>query len=185
LSYMGRPRLFSREEVLEKALPLFWKRGYADTGLKDLEEATGVNKSGLYSEFKDKEDLYLAALRHYVNTRRRDLLAQDPPGWGNIEAYLKLRAASKDGLKGCFAVNSMREADLLPDAAQAMVNENRDALKALLRRNIEAERTRIPAEAITEMISTFLSGLAIELNMKVGKSPARKVEDLMRVLRAL
>jgi AcrR family transcriptional regulator len=177
--------LFSREEVLEKALPLFWKRGYADTGLKDLEEATGVNKSGLYSEFKDKEDLYLAALRHYVATRRRDLLERDPPGWDNIEAYLRTRAASKAGILGCFAVNTMREAELLPDEAHAIVDENRNALKAALRRNIEAERTRIPADVITEMITTFLSGLAIEINMKVGKSPLRKVEELMRVLRAL
>jgi AcrR family transcriptional regulator len=182
---MGRPRQFSREEVLEKALPLFWKRGYADTGLKDIEEATGVNKSGLYSEFKDKEDLYLAALRHYVKTRRRDELMRDPPGWGNIEAYLKARAASKDGSKGCFAVNSMREADLLPGEAREIIDGNREALEALLRRNIEPEKPRLPVEAITEMILTFLSGLSIEINMKVGKSSTRKIEDLMRVLRAL
>lgn len=182
---MGRPRNFSREEVLEKALPLFWKRGYADTGLKDIEAATGVNKSGLYSEFKDKEDLFLSALRHYVGTRRRELLSQDPPGWGNIEAYLKLRAGSKEGLKGCFAVNSMREADLLPAEAQAIVSENRNELKRLLRRNIEAEHTRLPAEVITEIVCTFLSGLSIEMNMKVGKSPTQKIDDLMRMLRSL
>jgi len=181
---MGRPRNFSREEVLEKALPLFWKRGYADTGLKDIEAATGVNKSGLYSEFKDKEDLFLSALRHYVSTRRRDLLAQDPPGWGNVEAYLKLRAASKEGPKGCFAVNSMREVDLLPAEAQAIVNENRNELKRLLRRNIEAEHTRLPAETLTEIVSTFLSGLSIEMNMKAGKSATQKIDDLMRMLRA-
>ena len=182
---MGRPRNFNREDVLDKVMPLFWKRGYADTGLKDIEAATGVNKSGLYSEFKDKEDLFLSALRHYAQTRRRDLLAQDPPGWGNIEAYLKLRAASKDGLKGCFAVNSMREADLLPAEAHAIVNGNRNELKRLLRRNIEAERTGLPAEVITEILSTFLSGLSIETNMKIGISPAKKIEDLMRMLRAL
>jgi TetR/AcrR family transcriptional regulator, copper-responsive repressor len=183
---MGRPRKFSREDVLEKALPLFWTRGYADTGLQDLEKATGVNKSGLYSEFKDKQDLYLAALRHYVKTRRgRDVLAQDPPGWGNIEAFLKLRAASKDGNKGCFAVNSMREAGLLPAEAQEIVNESRNALKRLFRRNIEAEKTRLPAEEITEILSTYFSGLCIETNMKMGKSPAHKVEDFMRLLRAL
>lgn len=183
---MGRPRKFSREEVLEKAMPLFWKRGYADTGLQDLEKATGVNKSGLYSEFKDKEDLYLAALRHYVKTRRtRELLAQDPPGWGNIEAFLKLRAAGKDGAKGCFAVNSMREAELLPAEAHGIVNESRNELKRLFRRNIEAEATRLPAEEITEILSTFFSGLCIETNMRIGKSPAQKVEDFMRCLRTL
>ena len=65
---MGRPRHFTREEVLEKAIPVFWERGYADTGLHDLEEATGVNKSGLYAEFKSKEDLFLACLRYYLES---------------------------------------------------------------------------------------------------------------------
>jgi hypothetical protein len=38
---MGRPKSFSREEVLEKAMPVFWKHGFSDTSLQDLERATG------------------------------------------------------------------------------------------------------------------------------------------------
>ena len=56
---MGRRKNFSREQVLEKAIPVFWQRGFSDTSLEDLERATGVNKSGLYSEFRDKEDLFV------------------------------------------------------------------------------------------------------------------------------
>jgi hypothetical protein len=56
---MGRPKNFNREGVLEKALPVFWRRGFADASLHQLEVATGVNKSGLYAEFKDKEDLFM------------------------------------------------------------------------------------------------------------------------------
>jgi TetR/AcrR family transcriptional regulator, copper-responsive repressor len=52
---MGRPKSFTRDAVFEKALPVFWKRGFADASLRELETATGVNKSGLYSEFEDKE----------------------------------------------------------------------------------------------------------------------------------
>jgi AcrR family transcriptional regulator len=66
---MGRPRKFSREGVLQKALPVFWKYGFARTTLPDLEQATGVNKSGLYAEFDSKEALFLACLRHYLETR--------------------------------------------------------------------------------------------------------------------
>ena len=54
---MARPRNFSREGVLEKALPVFWKHGFADASLQELEKATGVNKSGLYAEFSGKEEL--------------------------------------------------------------------------------------------------------------------------------
>jgi AcrR family transcriptional regulator len=44
--------------VLTKAISVFWKRGFADTKVEDLEEATGVNKSGLYSEFSSKEEIF-------------------------------------------------------------------------------------------------------------------------------
>src|ERR1700743_1918063 len=79
--FMGRPKNFSREEVLEKALPVFWKHGFADTSVQELEQATGVNKSGLYTEFAGKEDLFLASLRYYVDTGpRRKMLAVAPLG---------------------------------------------------------------------------------------------------------
>ena len=60
---MGRRKLFTREDVLDKAIPVFWKHGLAETSVQDLEEATGVRKSGLYTEFKDKEDLFVESLR--------------------------------------------------------------------------------------------------------------------------
>src|SRR6202035_2326543 len=46
---MGRPKNFNREGVLEKALPVFWRRGFVDASVHELELATGVNKSGLSS----------------------------------------------------------------------------------------------------------------------------------------
>ena len=85
---MGRPRKFSREGVLQKALPVFWKYGFARTTLPDLEHATGVNKSGLYSEFASKEELFLACLRYYLETRSGGaLLSIEPLGWDNIQKF--------------------------------------------------------------------------------------------------
>jgi len=87
---MGRPRKFSREGVLQKALPVFWKYGFARTTLPELEQATGVNKSGLYAEFESKDALFLACLRHYLDTRNGGaLLMAEPLGWGNIERFLE------------------------------------------------------------------------------------------------
>ena len=78
---MGRPKNFSREGVLEKAIPVFWKRGFSDTSVQDLERATGVNKSGLYAEFRDKEDLFVESLRYYLATQaKRGLLTEEPLG---------------------------------------------------------------------------------------------------------
>ena len=112
---MARPKNFSREGVLEKALPVFWRRGFADASLHELEVATGVNKSGLYSEFKDKEDLFMQSLQYYLESlEKKGLLTAEPLGWNNIERFLKMGPCSMEGKKGCFAVSSMREFAILP-----------------------------------------------------------------------
>jgi TetR/AcrR family transcriptional regulator, copper-responsive repressor len=72
--------------VLESALPVFWKHGFADASLQELEKATGVNKSGLYAEFSGKEELFLESLRFYLDRMPQlALLMVEPLGWDNIE----------------------------------------------------------------------------------------------------
>jgi AcrR family transcriptional regulator len=184
---MGRPKSFSREEVLEKAMPVFWKQGFADTSLQELERATGVNKSGLYSEFRDKEDLFVACLRHYIGTQeKRGLLTNEPFGWNNIETFLKHGPFDKGDQQGCFAVNSMRELAILPSNAYGVVTKGRALLQRLLAMNIKAEKPRMAPSAIAEMVLSFFSGLCIERNLKSGKaSSTRKIENFLAALRNL
>jgi AcrR family transcriptional regulator len=184
---MGRQRGFSREEVLEKAMPVFWKHGFADTSLQELEQATGVNKSGLYNEFRDKEDLFVACLRYYLDSQgKRGLLTKEPLGWKNVETFLKNGPLNKAEQQGCFSVNSMREFAILPDEVYGVVTENRTRLERLLVMNIEAERTKMAPSAIAEMVLSFFSGLCIERNLKSGKaSSTRKIENFMTALRNL
>lgn len=183
----GRPKLFNRDEVLDKAIPVFWRRGFSDTTLADLEAATGVNRSGLYTEFKDKEELFLESLRHYIETSGlTEMLAQEPFGWGNVERYLKLALSCWTGQKGCFSVSSMRELEVLPEEARVIVAKSMKPIRRLLVKNIEAEGVKGNAGEIAEMLMTFFSGISIEQNL-AGSSAAglRKIESLMRVVRAL
>jgi AcrR family transcriptional regulator len=54
-------------------------KGFADTSLRDLERAIGVSKSGLYTEFRGKEDPFVACLRHYLESQeKRGLLTNEP-----------------------------------------------------------------------------------------------------------
>lgn len=61
----GRPRAYDPNDVLDKALKVFWQKGFAATSLDDLVEATGVNRPSLYAGFGDKEALYLKAMQRY------------------------------------------------------------------------------------------------------------------------
>jgi TetR/AcrR family transcriptional regulator, copper-responsive repressor len=184
---IGRPKHFSRAEVMEKSIPVFWEHGFADTSLVDLEAATGVNRSGLYTEFRDKEDLFLASLGHYIETSGlTDMLAAEPLGWGNVEKYLKLGLACWSGQKGCFSISSMRELAILPQEARLIVEKSMKPIRRLLLSNIEAEKTTMDASGLADLAMTFFSGLSIEQNLATNKqSGLKRIEVFMRVMRDL
>ena len=184
---MGRPKKFDRESVLEKALPVFWRRGFADTSLQELEQVTGVNKSGLYSEFKGKEDLFVESLRYYVdNLELGPLLTSEPLGWDNIERFLKARYRNGQGLKGCFAVNSMRESAILPGPAIDILTQSGRKLKELVTKNIEAEQPETNVDVVAELVLTFFTGLRMEHNVSSSHAGVvRKVNEFMKLIRTL
>jgi len=172
--------------VLEKALPVFWKHGFADASLQELEKATGVNKSGLYSEFSGKEELFLESLRFYLDRMQLGLLMAEPLGWDNVEQFLKLGPRTTEGQKGCFAVSSMRELAILPPAAIEMLGQGRVQLKQLIAKNIEPEKPKADVNDLASMVLTFYTGLSVEQNLKSSRAATeRKVDNLMQVLRSL
>jgi AcrR family transcriptional regulator len=184
---MGRPKQFTREDVLRKALPVFWRQGFARVSLPDLEEATGVNKSGLYAEFESKEKLYLECLSYYLNSRDgAEFLAAEPLGWDNIRRFLEEGPSRARGRRGCFAVNSMRELECLPREARNFINEGRQRIRERLMKNVRAENPKMDAAAVCDLVSIFFSGISIEANLNPDPSAVRvKIANFMRMLRRL
>jgi TetR/AcrR family transcriptional repressor of nem operon len=62
---MPRPATFNAEIVLERAMLLFWTKGYAGTSIQDLVEGTDLLRGSLYHTFGDKRSLYIQTLRLY------------------------------------------------------------------------------------------------------------------------
>ena len=59
--------------ILEIAAPIFNKNGYAATSMRDITEATSLTKGAIYGNFKNKEDLAIAAFRFTVKSLMKDI----------------------------------------------------------------------------------------------------------------
>ena len=86
---MARPREFDEAEVIDAAERVFWTRGYEDTSLSDLLDATGLGRASLYSTFGGKDELLLRVL---VRHRRRldgmlQHLLEPPSGLAGIKRF--------------------------------------------------------------------------------------------------
>jgi AcrR family transcriptional regulator len=187
---MGRPKKFSRKEVLDKTIAVFWKHGFAKTTIQDLERETGVNKSGLYAEFENKDDLFVASLgRYFELLHERSPLTDKPLGWDNIENFLKLcyGAWGSWGQRGCFSVNSMREFSDLPLKGRDLMAGSLKRVRQQLIRNLRVSRGKKSGnKAIAELIITFFSGISVEQNVhSAEKMIADKIAHFMRLIRAM
>ena len=63
---LGRPRAFDAEKALDRAMQVFWRKGYLGTSLSDLTDAMGINRPSLYAAFGNKKSLFRKALDRYL-----------------------------------------------------------------------------------------------------------------------
>jgi len=106
---------FDEGEALDKAMYLFWEKGFARTSVRDLVEGTGVAHAGLYNVFKDKKGLFIRALEKYASENDDNILLpleQIESGKQAIENLFDIavdRARTGIFKNGCFVVNSAAE----------------------------------------------------------------------------
>lgn len=71
---MGRPKSFQPDEVLDRAIHVFWEKGYEGASVDDLTKAMGINRFSMYSTFGDKHALFIKALEKYERVWRSESL---------------------------------------------------------------------------------------------------------------
>ena len=111
----GRPRSFDIDAAVERAMNVFWSRGYHATALPDLLRATKLSRGSLYAAFGDKHSLFLRALDRYIADALarmdREFAPRKDPLDG-LRAYLAgyvERTSGANGRRGCLLVATAME----------------------------------------------------------------------------
>ncbi|MEC6907179.1 TetR/AcrR family transcriptional regulator [Photobacterium piscicola] len=105
---------FDRDRVLRSAMDVFITKGYSNTSMQDLKQATGLHPGSIYCAFKNKRGLLLAALEHYRNQRYTQfvtLFAESSSVLGAISAYLDqvVDECEREQIKDCLLQKSLSE----------------------------------------------------------------------------
>lgn len=111
---MSRTKEFEVEDVLEKAMMVFWQKGYENSSMQDLLKAMGLNKGSLYASFHDKETLFKRTLDYYDQNRRKKMILTGQP-LNDIHNFMKSLVArsskSNEGVRGCLIFNTSMDLD--------------------------------------------------------------------------
>lgn len=161
---MARTKEFDPDAVLQKALELFWERGYEATSMADLVEHLGIARASIYTTFGGKHDLYLKALDRYLQTRDPDLvemLSQPGPVLPAVRALVELYAhdsAYGDRRWGCMVVNAAVEVVPSDPQAARRVAASWDTLETVLTSALTRARAQgeIPEQKDPRALARFL-----------------------------
>jgi len=71
---MARTKAYIEDEVIDKALQLFWRNGYDTTSVRMLEKEMGINQFSIYASFKNKQGVFLESIKCYKKKIKEELL---------------------------------------------------------------------------------------------------------------
>ena len=194
---MARTREFKINDVLNKAMLLFWSKGYEATSMVDLEQKLGINKFSIYNTFGNKQGLYLASLNHYEETiteRLIRLLTEGNPGYAAIDESLTLleQAIEQKANIGCFLLNSGTELGpidpIVSAKVQSMERKVEDAYYQAL--SVAQQRGEISADLNLLDFARFLLSLnhgvitvaKLEQDVRTARSSLRFARQLLATL---
>jgi len=125
-------RQFDKDEALNSAMKVFWRKGYASSSLTDLTQSMGINKPSMYSAFGNKEALFIKATQLYINTiiePTGELLSlKELPLKARLRNYMMSALdlqCDPDNMNGCYLAFCRSEANggVIPEQAENMLKE--------------------------------------------------------------
>jgi len=164
---------FDVDDAVDRAMKVFWAKGYEATSISDLVKAMEINKGSLYNAFGSKKDLFTRAfLKYDVENRQatiRQLEAMDDPVRAIEVLFDGLIAESLDDAerKGCLLVNTALDLPNQPQDIRDMVTSALDGFEAFFERRIRDGQKigRIPASIDAKEAARALLTLVVGLRV--------------------
>jgi AcrR family transcriptional regulator len=182
----GRPREFDVDQALDRALRVFWRRGYEGATLPDLTKAMGINRPSLYAAFGSKEELFRKALDRYAEgpaACMRQAL-NEPTARAVAERLLDGAidlVTDRRNPRGCLMVQGALACGETAESVRRELVARRVAGEVAVRQRFERARADgdLPAEAdpadLARYVVTVLRGMAVQAAGGASREDLRRV----------
>lgn len=185
----GRPRSFDIDSALDRALLVFWRKGFEGASLSDLTKAVGVSRPSLYAAFGDKEALFRKALDRYLDGPAAYVqeALKEPSARAVVERLLRGGADSNTAPRnpgGCLMVQGALACGEAADSIRQELTAHRAAGEAAIRRRLQRAKSEgdLPADAdpadLARYVATILYGMAVQAAGGASRDKLRRIVEM-------
>lgn len=165
-------------DVLDRAMRLFWQRGYYDTSIDALIAGAGLNRSAIYRHFGSKKQLFRALLEHYRDTVSAKMLAPLRAPDADLEAIraffrrLRALAETEQSRRGCLMVMTGSEVSTRERAIGRVVMAFMDEVRGLFAAALDRATTAgdLSPRVESGTLADYLLGVLVGF-MTLARSP--------------
>jgi TetR/AcrR family transcriptional repressor of nem operon len=186
---VGRPKEFDREAALEKAMELFWLRGYEATGLRELLDHMGIGRQSLYDTFGDKHGLFIAAVKNYDQSVTEGIVAQLRASGSPLQNVRKTLAEIADAVtdgkcRGCLLTNTLVEVaphdSEVAAAAKSVLSRIENGFRRTLQQAVKEGELPKDANvrALARYFTSTVQGLVVMGKASVSRAAVRDIVNV-------
>jgi len=186
---MPRVKLFDKDDVLKKAMLLFWDKGYHATSIQNLVTALGINRGSLYDTFGGKKNLFEQALalycNHNIKITREFLQSEESVKLAIKKLFQVFIDDSVEDKKGCFVVNTTTELSCEDDIINAALLHNKDNFEAMfcecLKKGQESGEISQDKDikSLSYMIYVLFSGIRVVARLEKDNQRLHKLSNVV------
>ena len=140
---MARTKEFNEDQALDKAIEIFWHKGYNGTSAQDLVTHLGLSRSSLYDTFGDKQKLFAQSLQRYQKNAQKqvmelfDLSENIKETLHDIFKQAVIESLEDRITKGCFMVNSSVELAMHDEEIAKIVKNNSQVMEEVFTKAVQ------------------------------------------------
>ena len=189
---MPRHKTFDKQEVLQDAVELFWKKGFNQTSIQDLVDNLNINRASIYDTYLDKEGLYKQCFflyRQNIINKIEQIFENENKIKIGFEKFIKyLTSELLLNNNGCLISNSY--AELLPSKNNEIRNILDDTrviwitmIKELLKKakNNNELKENIDIVNASYFIYSLITGTAVISKTKISQEQIQKSLNLIQI----
>ena len=182
----GRPRGFNDDEALERAMHVFWRKGFEGASLNDLTAAMGIQPASLYQAFGNKRALFDKALARYLAgpvAFVHDAL-EEPTAFAVAHRILRRTAqflTEGRSRRGCMTIQAALAGGVEGEPIRKKLIALRVKEQDALRRRFERAKSEgdLPSDADAADLARFVTALFQGMTVQAINGASR--EDLLRL----
>ena len=179
----------ARQDLIPKAMTLFWHQGFYSTSIEEVVQVLGVNRYAIYNTFGGKKELFLESLEHYFQQKKAEFFTLSNESLSQIDflkgLFLRFFEEFETHSNGCFVCNTFVEVAPRDPHVSEICLRYQDELTEFFQSVLEQAQAAGEVRASVDVANVAKTLLAVHMGISIRAKAGEGKDTLLEAVDGL